>query len=136
MIVILACALASGCAAPSSHIPVLADGRYVMEANLRKPGVGRNYGGVDECTVTTRNGTIRIAPVGVHSNAWYEGTIKDTQISLSLHLDNPDPMIEAMHLRQSWEGVIQPDASVTGSMGAYAGTNKYMSGTWTLRKAK
>ncbi len=134
MTVILACAVASGCAAPSNQVPALADGLYVMEANIRKPGVDRNYGGVDECTVTTSNGAIRIAPVGVHSNAWYEGTIIQGHVSLSVHMENPDPMIKAMNLSQSWEGTVQPDGRVVGSMAAYAGTNRYMSGTWTLKK--
>jgi hypothetical protein len=115
--------------------PELTDGVYKMDADLKKPGVQHNYGWTDECRVTVRNGYIKIEPLEAYAtNAVYEGSVKGQQVEFSLHFKNPDPIIEHYQFVQLWKGYIISNDTAKGDMSAYAGTNLYMSGTWSLKK--
>lgn len=133
----LICVLvSSGCTILSPDHPALSNGLYTMESSIKKTGVKRDYGGSSQCSVILHDTSIIIEPSDQSTNAWFEGTLTGQHIVLTVRILNPDPMIEAMQLRQVFEGQVTADNFAEGTMKGYAGTNAYLSGTWRLTKTK
>ena len=124
----------SGCALLVPETPTLSDGVYRMESNIKKARVERNYGGVSQCKVTIRGTSIKIEPMDEPASGWYEGTITGKHVLLSVHLRTRDPMLEAMQIKQVFEGDIRANDYAEGIMNSYTGTNKFLNGSWTLKK--
>jgi hypothetical protein len=124
----------SGCGTVVTQPPALSDGVYRMESDIKKVGVERNYGGVWQCKVTAQATSIRIAPEA--ALVWFEGSITDRHILFSTQQQNPDPMIKGMQLSDVWKGEIRANDYAEGVMNSYTGTNKFLSGTWSLKKIK
>ena len=133
----LICALvSSGCTILSPDHFTLSNGLYTMDSSIKKNGVKRDYGGSSQCRITINDNNIRIEPFDQTTNAWFEGTLTGQQIILTVKHQNPDPMFEAMQLRQVFEGQVTADNSAQGTMKGYAGSNIYLNGTWRLTKTK
>ena len=122
------------CTSLPEHHLTLTDGIYRMDSDLKKPGVHRNYGGPSECRVTVTNGLIRIEPQDANAAVWFEGKIGGRRVRVSIHKKASDTMLEEYHFVDLWEGEIVANDSVEGTMSMYAGTNLYMSGTWSLKR--
>ena len=124
----------SGCGTLVTPPPTLSDGVYRMESDIKKVDVERNYGGVWQCKVTAQATSIRIGPET--ASIWFEGSITNRQILFSTHQQTPDPMIKGMQLSDAWKGEIRANDYASGIMNSYSGTNKFLSGTWSLKKIK
>ena len=124
----------SGSAIHAQPQPSLSDGEYRMESDIKKPGVERNYGGISQCKVTVQGTSIKIESVNEPAGGWYEGSITGSHLIFSVRMSNPDPMYEAMQVRQTYEGDVRATDYAEGVMNSYTGTNPFLSGTWTLKK--
>ena len=60
------------------------------------------------------------------------GSIKNGQVSLTVHHDKPDPMVEGMKLRMTFEGDIQSKNHARGTVKGFMGKSNYLRGTWVL----
>lgn len=86
-----------------------------------------------ECSVTRDGANMTIKGM-TDVGRWWVGSVNGDQVTLTLHQENPDPMVKAMQLRMILEGQIVATDHATGIVKGYAGTNQYITGTWTLMK--
>ena len=126
--------LLSGCSGVPPHND-LSSGTYVFVADFTDIPDNETTHDESEFTIA-RDGTNVTIKGMIDVGRWWVGSVDGNKLFLNLHEENPDPMAKAMELRMILEGEIKSKDYATGIVKGYAGTDNYITGTWTLKKEK